>query len=147
MLFNGANIAEQVNISANGGRVRFTRDVASITMDLNDVERIDFRAFSGADTIAIGDLTGTDMTRVTADLGGDSGHVIVNGTAGDDSISVVGGASAVTVQGLAATVEISNPALANDRLDVNTLTGSDAVGVNGGAQSLMQLFVDGSQIF
>ncbi len=30
MLFNGANIAEQIDVSANGGRVRFVRDVASV---------------------------------------------------------------------------------------------------------------------
>ena len=30
MLFNGANIAEKIDISANGSRVRFTRDVANI---------------------------------------------------------------------------------------------------------------------
>ena len=29
LLFNGANIDEKVDISANGSRVRFTRDVAS----------------------------------------------------------------------------------------------------------------------
>ena len=51
MLFNGANIAEQIDISANGGRVRFVRDVANVTMDLNDVETIDFNALGGADTI------------------------------------------------------------------------------------------------
>ena len=32
--FNGANIAENIDISANGGRVRFIRDIANITMDL-----------------------------------------------------------------------------------------------------------------
>src|SRR5262249_45375857 len=37
--FNGANVAERIDISANGPRVRFTRDVANITMDLNGVER------------------------------------------------------------------------------------------------------------
>ena len=42
MLFNGANVAEYIDISANGGRVRFFRDVAAVTMDLNDVERIQF---------------------------------------------------------------------------------------------------------
>ena len=42
MLFNGANINENIDISANGERVRFTRDVANITMDLNGVEHIDF---------------------------------------------------------------------------------------------------------
>ena len=38
MLFNGANVDEKIDISANGSRVRFTRDVANITMDLNGVE-------------------------------------------------------------------------------------------------------------
>ena len=38
LLFNGANIGENIDISANGERARFFRDVANITMDLNDVE-------------------------------------------------------------------------------------------------------------
>ena len=63
MLFNGANIAENIDISANGGRVLFTRDVANVTMDLNDVEAIDFNALGGADIIVVNDLTGTDVTR------------------------------------------------------------------------------------
>ena len=62
LLFNGANIAEKIDISANGGRVRFTRDVANITMDLNDVETIDFNALGGADTVTVNDLSGTDVT-------------------------------------------------------------------------------------
>ena len=40
MVFNGANIGENIDISANGGRVRLTRDVGAITMDLNSVEHI-----------------------------------------------------------------------------------------------------------
>ena len=63
MLFNGANIAEKIDISANGGRVRFFRDVANVTMDLNDVETIDFNALGGADTIIVNDLSGTDVDR------------------------------------------------------------------------------------
>src|SRR6516164_2953796 len=35
LVFNGAHINEKIDISANGGRVRFFRDVASVTMDLN----------------------------------------------------------------------------------------------------------------
>src|SRR4030095_13033489 len=60
MLFFGANIAENIDIVANGGRVLFLRDVANVTMDLNDVETIDFRALGGADNIVVGDLSGTD---------------------------------------------------------------------------------------
>ena len=51
MLFFGANIAENIDISANGGRVRFTRDIANIAMDLNDVESVQLLALGGADQI------------------------------------------------------------------------------------------------
>ena len=47
---------------ADGPRVRFTRDVAAIAMDLDDVERIGFHALGGADTIIVDDLAGTDAT-------------------------------------------------------------------------------------
>src|SRR4030095_8299116 len=49
LLFNGANIAEKIDISANGGHARLTRDVANITMDLDNVETIDVQAKGGAD--------------------------------------------------------------------------------------------------
>ena len=94
MVFNGANIDENMDVSANGGRVRFTRDVAAITMDLNDVESIVAKALGGADNLVVNDLSGTDVTSVTADLaadgGGDDGaadNVIVNATNGDDVVT------------------------------------------------------------
>ena len=66
MLFFGSGASENINILANGGRALFLRDVANVTMDLNDVENIDFRALGGADNIVIGDLTGTDVKKVTS---------------------------------------------------------------------------------
>src|SRR5205823_6980461 len=89
MTFNGANVAEQIAISANGSRVRFTRDVANITMDLNGVETIDFTARGGVDQIVINDLSGTDVTEINLDLAGvptsgvgdgSADTVVVNGT-------------------------------------------------------------------
>jgi Ca2+-binding RTX toxin-like protein len=59
MLFNGANVSENIDIAANGERARFVRDIAGITMDLNDVERIDFRALGGADHVVIPRPQGT----------------------------------------------------------------------------------------
>ncbi len=99
LVFNGANIAERIDISANGQRVRLSRDVANITMDLNGVERIEVHALGGADNIVINDLTGTDLPTggVLVDLAGTLGGkrpgdgavdtVTVNGTAGNDAIS------------------------------------------------------------
>ena len=68
MLFNGANVAENIDIVANGGRVLFIRDVANVTMDLDDVEQIDFKALGGADNIVVGDLSGTDVTTINLNL-------------------------------------------------------------------------------
>jgi Ca2+-binding RTX toxin-like protein len=134
MRFNGANGAENITIAANGGRVLFFRDVASVTMDLNDVEGLDFNAFGGADIIVINDLSGTDLVEVNLDLAaaGGSGdaqqdHVIVNGTSGDDVILVTGDANGVAVLGLAVQVNITAAEPANDRLTINALAGDDAV--------------------
>src|SRR5258705_7298715 len=73
LLFNGANVAENIDISANGSRARFTRDVANITMDLNDVEIIQFNALGGADNIVVGDLSGTAVKQVNIDLSATAG--------------------------------------------------------------------------
>src|SRR5215213_2243877 len=109
LLFNGANIAEHIDISANGGHARFTRDVAAITMDINDVETVAFHALGGADTITVRNLSGTDVTRVEIDLGaslgggdGQADSVAVNGTSAGDSIQVLGAGTSVSVTGLPA---------------------------------------------
>jgi Ca2+-binding RTX toxin-like protein len=148
--FNGANIAEHIDISPNGGRVRFTRDVANITMDLNDVEGIVFHAFGGADTVNVNDLAGTDVATVDADLaaqngGGDAAAdtVVVNGTAGADAaaVSTVGGKPLVS--GLAETVTVSGGEAANDVLQVNGSNGNDVITVNGGVSGLAAVNLDG----
>jgi Ca2+-binding RTX toxin-like protein len=61
--FNGANLGENIEISANGGRARFVRDVANVTMDLDDVETISFDALGGADTITVNDMSGPTSAR------------------------------------------------------------------------------------
>src|SRR6516225_7049301 len=66
--FNGAAIAEKIDVSANGGHARLTRDIGTVTMDLNGVEHIDVNALGGADTINVHDLSGTDVTVVNIDL-------------------------------------------------------------------------------
>jgi Ca2+-binding RTX toxin-like protein len=152
MLFNGANIAEKIELSANGNRLRFVRDIAGITMDTHGVERVDFNALGGADLVTVNDLTGTDVSAVNVDLAGALGgatgdgaadQVVVKGTDGDDAIDVSGDATEVKVSGLAATVAIFRPEVANDRLEINTLEGMDTVDSAGLAAGAIQLFVDG----
>ena len=121
MVFNGSNINERMDVSANGGRVRFTRDVAAITMDLNDVESIAVKALGGADTLTVNDVSGTDVTNVSADLnatgGGDDGaadNVITNATNGDDVVTVSGTGPSAQVNGLPALVSVTG-AIAGQR--------------------------------
>ena len=47
------------------------------------------------------------------------------------------------MSGLAATTEILHSEVAKDRLDVNTLAGSDTVGSKGLAAGAIQFFLDG----
>jgi Ca2+-binding RTX toxin-like protein len=150
MLFNGANVAEQVDLSANGNRLRFFRDPGTITMDTDGVERVDFNALGGADEVTVNNLAGTDVSSVNIDLAGTPGGgdgqadtVVVNGTNGNDTVDVSGDADAVTVSGLAATIGVLHPEAANDRLQINTLAGTDTVDPDGLAAGVIQLFVDG----
>jgi Ca2+-binding RTX toxin-like protein len=146
MLFNGANVAENIDIFANGGRAIFFRNVASVTMDLNDVERIDFNALGGADRIVVGDLSGTDVTEVSLDLGAGDAQpdtVVQQATNGDDVVRGVGDASGTSVLGLAARVDITGAEAANDRLAVNLLAGDDVFDGSGLAANAIQLTVDG----
>ncbi|GJD53157.1 hypothetical protein OPKNFCMD_5928 [Methylobacterium crusticola] len=150
LLFNGSNVGETIDISANGGRVRFVRDVANVTMDLDDVETVRFNALGGADRIVINDLSGTDATRVSLDLAGAGGAgdgqadtVVVNATGGDDVIQVIGdGSGGVRVLGLATEFEILGFD-AGDRLLINGLGGDDVVEASGLAASGILLTADG----
>ena len=154
LVFNGAPAAETVDLSANGDRLRFFRNPANITMDTHRVERVDFNALGGADTVTVNDLTGTDVTNVNLDLAGTLGgatgdgqadRVVVDGTDGDDALTVAGGAGDVGVSGLAAAVDLLH-AEAADQLDLETLGGNDTVASGGLTAGTLQLFVDGALV-
>jgi Ca2+-binding RTX toxin-like protein len=150
--FNGANIAEKIEMSANGGRLRFTRDIANIVMDVDGVENVDFTARGGADTITIDSLAGTDVKTVNLDLaavpGGDVGDgaadsVIVNGTSRNDVIQLAGDANGVSVTGLSARVNIRGAEAANDSLTVNGLAGNDLIDASSLPAEIIGLSIDG----
>jgi Ca2+-binding RTX toxin-like protein len=151
MLFNGANVAENIGISANGGRALFTRDIANVVMDLNDTESIDFNALGGADNIVINDLSGTDVSEINLNLAAAGGAgdgaadtIVINATNGDDVIIVTDdGNGGVTVLGLAATVNIAGFEAANDRIIINGLAGDDVIEASGLGAGSIQFTGDG----
>ena len=150
MLFFGSNASENIDIVANGGRVLFFRNVANVTMDLDDVETIDFRALGGADNIVVGDLSGTDVTQIGLDLRGPNGGgdgaadtVTVNGTQGADTFGAAGDAGGVNVFGLQAAVNIFFQEQANDRLILNGLGGDDVIDATSLEADGIQLTMNG----
>ncbi|MBL9165508.1 MAG: hypothetical protein JNL18_22475 [Planctomycetaceae bacterium] len=152
LLFNGSGGSEIIELAANGGRTRLTRNLGNVVMDLDDVERISVNALGSTDTLIVNNLAGTDVSIVNLLLAGTLGgalgdaaadNVIVNGTAGDDVILVAGNASGVTVSGLAAMVNIFTAEPANDRLTVNGLGDQDVIEATGLAATGIALTADG----
>jgi Ca2+-binding RTX toxin-like protein len=149
MLFFGSNASENINIVANGGRALFLRDVANVTMDLDDVESIEFRALGGADNITVGDLSGTDITQIGIDLRGPNGggdgavdSVTVNATNGDDTFGVTGDSGGINVFGLQAQVNMFFNE-ADDRLTLNGLGGDDVIDASSLEAGAVQLTING----
>ncbi len=135
MRFFGANVSEQMTISANGNRAKLFRDVGNITMDFNGIDQLDVNALGGADVITLNDLSGTDVKQVNLDLAGNTpligdrqlDRVIINGTNGDDTIVLTSNDSTILVSGLAANISIKNADPIDDRLEIRTLGGNDII--------------------
>jgi Ca2+-binding RTX toxin-like protein len=150
MLFNGSNIGENMEATANGGRVLFTRNVGAIVMDLNDVESIRANTLGGSDNLTVNDLSGTDLVDVTGNLaatgGGDDlapDNVVANATNDDDAVIVTGTGPAVRVRGLAARIQVSGAIAGSDRLTVNALAGDDVIDASQVAANSALLTLDG----
>jgi Ca2+-binding RTX toxin-like protein len=130
--FVGANVSEQMTVSANGTRARLFRDVANITMDFNEIEQLDVITLGGQDVITLNDTSGTGVKQINLDLAGNiplSGdgqidRVVINGTNADDVLFVNNTNSAIQVFGLSANISIVN-ADRNDLLDIKALAGDD----------------------
>jgi Ca2+-binding RTX toxin-like protein len=126
--FNGSNIGERIDVTANGARGHLHRDVAAIDMDFDNVETVGVNALGSADTITVGDLTGTAVKTVDVDPGADGAAdtVVAQGTAGADKVSVGSDGDDLVTSGLAAQTRMASGE-ALDTLDVATLGGDDTI--------------------
>jgi len=145
LAFNGSNVNERFEASANGGRVRFTRDIGSVVIDLNDVESVDAKPLGGADNLHVADLSGTDLGDVRADLtdDGQPDNVVVDATNGDDVVSVTGDGTGARVTGLHTLVSVAGGNAGGDRLTVDALAGDDVIDASGVAAGAILLTLDG----
>src|SRR5581483_2679894 len=150
--FNGSNAAEKIALQANGSRVLLTRDVAAVTMDLNGIEIANVRTLGSADTVTVGDLTGTGMKTVNVDLAGFDGTpdasadtVIAQGTAGNDKVKFVDDDGGLAVDGLAAETRVTGGDLGLDSLQVSTLGGDDSISSSTDVTGTVAAVVDGGE--
>ncbi len=132
LAFEGSDAAEHFELSANGTRTRFTRDVGGVAMDLNGLEQLNLEAFGGADVVTVNDQSATGLNTVNIDLGGsgltsDAASVIINGTDGDDvgQIRSIGTRVNATISAIPFVNITGEGGL--DTLTVNTRGGNDTL--------------------
>ena len=148
--FNGSNIGEQIDVTAQAARVRLTRNIASVTLDFAGFEASKVRALGGSDQVTIGDLAGTALKTNDVDLSafdgaGDSTQDTVTVTGRDeaaDHVAVTRDGDQVVVGGFPATTRISGSESLNDTLRINTLGGKDDVTVDPNAELLITPVID-----
>jgi Ca2+-binding RTX toxin-like protein len=152
MVFNGQAGGEIFDASNNGGRLRFTRNLGNIVMDVDGTERVDLHTLGGADATTVNDLSATDVVELDVDLaptiGGTTGDLLadtvtVNGTNGDDHVTTPGTTGSAFVFGLSPFIRITHADAALDRLLVNGLGGNDALNAGVLASSAILLTLDG----
>jgi Ca2+-binding RTX toxin-like protein len=142
--FNGSNIAETIDVSANGPRVRLLRDIANVSMDLGGVERVDVDAVGGSDTLVAGDVAGTELQTFAFNPGADSvpDSVIVGGTPNDDSVALANDGAAQVVSGLGAELQVTGGE-PQDEINVGTGDGADTITTNVAVTGTALFDVDG----
>jgi Ca2+-binding RTX toxin-like protein len=146
LLFTGGNVDEQVAIAAASSLVRITRNVGNVAMHLDDMERVELSMLRGSDTVTVDDLAAADVTEVAVDLAGAGGGdgtsdgVIVNGSTGDDVVSVAAVGSGVDVSRVGtATVRVTGAEPLLDVLIVNGQAGHDLIDVMAGVEALIHV--------
>jgi Ca2+-binding RTX toxin-like protein len=150
VILNGSAGAETIDLSANGDRLRLTRDLGSIVMDVNDVETVHIVARNNTDNIFIHDLSGTDAKLVAVDLVGNTGTVgdgqvdmvLAQGTTSSDQVTVTALNGKIAVHGLFAEVTVDH-AEAADKLIVGGFDGDDTLDASTLAAGTVSLLLSG----
>ena len=142
--FNASNASEEIgSLPANVDRVKLTRNVGSITMDLDGIEHVNLRSLGGNDTTTVGDLAGTGLEIVDVDLdsiagGGDGAAdtIIAQGSEEADKVTFASPDGRPVVNGLGVQTRVTGGEAALDNLVVQTLGGADIATMTVGASSL-----------
>lgn len=144
----GAGGADAVSVQADGSDTVVEGIIPSMDLVLEGTTNLRLIPLGGADSIDVGDLSGTSLTSLLLDLkaSADEGsslpdasadQVTLEGTSGDDTIAVNANSSAVQVAALARAVTLGSTTTL-DHLTVNGGAGNDSITVAPAVGSLIQ---------
>ena len=150
-LLGSDTAADQVEISANGSRVRALVVGSPDLADLAGIDTLKVRTDGGADTINVNDLSGTGTTVVDIDLNrpgniftdADPDQVFVAGTPSGDAVTVTGASGQFSAAGLAAEVRIRGALVTMDQVLVDGDSGDDRFTVDPAAGQVLGTRIDG----
>jgi Ca2+-binding RTX toxin-like protein len=152
LVFSGANVAEKLEFSANGSRVRIQRDIAGIVLDVAGIERVDCEARGGSDLIVVGSLADTEVQQLNLDLEGLENNntpdaqpdaIVVFGRPNDDDITIAGSGNTLSITGGGPVISIRNPDASLDTLLVNGVGGNDRINAQNLIAGLLKLTIEG----
>jgi Ca2+-binding RTX toxin-like protein len=145
----GSSESEEFAVQAFSGRALITRDVGSARADMAGIEFAEVHAGGGPDLVDVGNLAGTELARVDADLGladGARDIVFAAGSAGSDTITASDAGDTVRVAGLPGEVRVDNASAADDRLTVQAGGGIDKLTAIGSVGNLISLTLEGNEL-
>jgi hypothetical protein len=144
---SGTSESEEFTLQSLGTRARISRDTSSSAAELTGIEFAEVNAAGGPDLVDVGDLTGTGVTRVDANLGladGARDTVFAAGTANADTISASALGDTAGVLGLGSELRVGNVSASEDRLTVQGGGGGDKMNAIGSAGALIGLVLEGN---
>lgn len=125
--------------------------IAPMGVEMKNVEKVKFDLREGQDSAMVGDLSGTDVTKVTIDLSrtagkapdGEADTVAGEGSNGRDEISVVDTANGFKIPGLGADVKVKHIDEGMDGVVLKGMGGKDTLDASGLPKNYLQVELDG----
>jgi Ca2+-binding RTX toxin-like protein len=132
-----SNASEDILLALNGDHLRLTRNLGSVALDVDNVERIVLGGINnggGVDHFTINPLAGSDVKRIDIDLGFQPDNaadtIELGGTTEADKIVFSGNADGLTITGLPTIIGVTH-ADATDRVTIQGGGGVDRFDISG----------------
>ena len=143
---NGSSQAEEFTVQTHLGRLLVNRDSGDVGMSAGAVETLEVNAGRSADLVDVGNLAGSELKRLDADLGVDDDArdtIAANLTDDEDVVEVYPIDERVVVDGGPYELRVENAVRADDRMTLFAGAGNDVVFEADDAAAQIELTLDG----